>query len=167
MRGKNFAVLEYTNTSCDVYGFSGTSNLTDVPIVSGATAWNDENGTTFILVIHHALWMGSKLKDSLINTNQLRFNGVRVVDDPTQDGLGIYAKDIHVELKMRDIVCFTNTRVLPAPKVGTLTMCTAPLMKTILFNLDIFIRLRKPILVGFCLLMVVINESCLISIYNQ
>ena len=54
--GKNFAVLEYTNTSCDVYGFSGTSKLADVPIVSGATAWNDENGTTFILVIHHALW---------------------------------------------------------------------------------------------------------------
>ena len=36
--GKNFSVLEYTNTSCDVYGFSGTSKLDDVPIVSRATS---------------------------------------------------------------------------------------------------------------------------------
>ena len=91
--GKNFTVLEYTNTSCDVYGFSGTTKLSDVP---GATAWNDENGTTFILVIHHALWMGSKLQHSPINSNQLRFNGVRVMDDPTQDGFSIYTKDIQM-----------------------------------------------------------------------
>ena len=79
----SLTALEYTNTSCDVYSFSGTSKLSDVPIISGATAWNDENGTTFILVVHHALWMGSKLKRSLLNPNQIRFNGVRVMDDPT------------------------------------------------------------------------------------
>ena len=76
-------MLEYTNTSCDVYGFSGTSKLSDGLIISGATAWNDENGTTFILVVHHTLWMGSKLKHSLLNPYQIRFNGVRVMDDPT------------------------------------------------------------------------------------
>ena len=79
--GKNFTILEYTNMSCDVCGFSGTPKLHDVPIVSGATAWNDENGTTFILVTHHALWIGSKLKHSLINPKQVRFNGVRVMDE--------------------------------------------------------------------------------------
>ena len=104
--GKNFTVLEYTNTSCDVYGFSGTAKLSDVPIVSGATAWNDDNGTTFILVVHHALWMGSKLEHSLINPNQVRFNGIRLIDDPTQEGLGIHVKDNHIKMKMRGIVCY-------------------------------------------------------------
>jgi len=113
--GKNFSVLEYTNTSCDVYGFSGTSKLADVPIVSGATAWNDDYGTTFILVIHNALWMGSKLKHSLINPNQVRYNGIRVMDDPTQNGLGIHTKDNHIKMKMRGIVCYANTRV-PSPQ---------------------------------------------------
>ena len=115
--GKNFTVLEYTNTSCDVYGFSGTSKLADVPIVSGATAWNDENGTTFILVIHHALWMGAKLEHSLVNPNQIRFNGIRVMDDPTQEGLGIHDKDSYIKMKMRGIVCYTNTRVPSAEEL--------------------------------------------------
>ena len=65
---------------------------------------------THILVIHHALWMGSKLQHSLINPNQLRLNGVRVMDNPTQDGLCIYAKDKLVKLKMRGTVCYTNTK---------------------------------------------------------
>ena len=53
--GKHFAVLEYTITSCDVYGFSSTTKLTDIPIVSGAFAWDDVNDITHIQVIHHAL----------------------------------------------------------------------------------------------------------------
>ena len=115
--GKNFTILDYTNTSCDVYGFTETAKISDVPIVSGATAWNDENGTTFILVVHHAIWMGSKLKHSLINPNQVRFNGIRVRDDPTKDGLGIHTKDNYIRMKMRGIVCYTNTRVPSAEEL--------------------------------------------------
>ena len=33
------------------------------------------------------------------------------MDDPTQEGLGIHAKDNHIKMKMRGIVCYTNTRV--------------------------------------------------------
>ena len=55
--------------------------------------------------------MGSKLKHSLINPKQVRLNGIRVMDDPTQEGLGIHAKNNHIKMKMRGIVCYTNTRV--------------------------------------------------------
>ena len=61
--------------------------------------------------------MGSKLKYSLINPNQIRFNGVRVMDYPTQEGLGIYSKDLYLKLKMRGIVCYTNTRVHSAQEL--------------------------------------------------
>jgi hypothetical protein len=115
--GKNFTILDYTNTSCDVYGFTETAKISDVPIVSGATAWNDENGTTFILVVHNAIWMGSKLKHSLINPNQVRFNRIHVRDDPTKDGLGIHTKDNYIRMKMRGIVCYTNTRVPSAEEL--------------------------------------------------
>ena len=105
------SILTLRATFCDVYGFSGTSKLPDVPIESGTTAWNDENGTTYTLVIHYALWMGSKLEHSLVNPNQVRFNGIRLIDDPTQNGIGIRTNESHIKMKMRGIVCYTNTRV--------------------------------------------------------
>ena len=61
--------------------------------------------------------MGSKLKHSLINPNQVRYNGVRVMDDPTQNGLGIHTKDNHIKMRMRGIVCYTNTRVPSAQEL--------------------------------------------------
>ena len=33
------------------------------------------------------------------------------MDDPTQEGLGIHDKDSYIKMKMRGIVCYTNTRV--------------------------------------------------------
>ena len=40
--GKNFVVLEYTTRTADVYAYDkDIAPLNDVPIVSGATAWND------------------------------------------------------------------------------------------------------------------------------
>ena len=37
------------------------------------------------------------------------------MDDPTQNGLGIHTKDNHIKMRMRGIVCYTNTRV-PSPQ---------------------------------------------------
>ena len=61
--------------------------------------------------------MGSKLEHSLINPNQVRFNGIRVMDDPTQEGLGIHTKDNYIKMKMRGIVCYTKTRVPSAQEL--------------------------------------------------
>ena len=50
--------------------------------------------------------MGSKMKHLLINPNQ-----VCVMDDPTQEGFGMYDKDNCIKMKMRGIVYYTKTRV--------------------------------------------------------
>ena len=39
------------------------------------------------------------------------------MDDLTQDGLGTHAKDNHIKMKMRGIVCYTTTRVPSAQEL--------------------------------------------------
>ena len=55
--GKNWIVLDYTMRTADVFPYDDSYDpITNVPIVSGATAYTDMDGTTFILVIHEALF---------------------------------------------------------------------------------------------------------------
>jgi hypothetical protein len=57
--------------------------MTDIPVASAATAWDDPaTGLTTILVFHQGLWFGDKLENSLINPNQCRMHGIQVCDDP-------------------------------------------------------------------------------------
>lgn len=76
-------ILERTTRTADVYPYDESyAPMTNVPIVSGATAWDDEDGTTYILVFNESLYYGSKLHHSLINPNQVRMNGVDFWDNP-------------------------------------------------------------------------------------
>ena len=70
----NFVVLSYTNRTADVYPYDKSyAPMQNVPIVSGATAWDcAEDGRTYILVFHESLYYGEKLPHSLINPNQIR-----------------------------------------------------------------------------------------------
>lgn len=64
--------------------------LLNVPIVSGATAWDDPlTGTTYILIINEALYYGITLNHSLINPNQLRKFGVDLWDNPYDHERGL------------------------------------------------------------------------------
>jgi len=56
--GKNFVILEYTRRAADVYAYDKSIKpIENVPIVSGATAWDDPvTGDTYILVINEALY---------------------------------------------------------------------------------------------------------------
>ena len=57
--------------------------MTNIPIVSGATAWTDSrDNTTYILIFHESLYYGTKLDHSLINPNQVRNNGIDFWDNP-------------------------------------------------------------------------------------
>ena len=81
--GSNFIVLKITNRTVDVYPYdSSYKPIQNVPIVTGATAVDDEQGNTTILVINEALYYGSKLDHSLINPNQIRHFGIHVQDNP-------------------------------------------------------------------------------------
>ena len=72
--GRNFKVLEYTRRTADVYAYDKSIKpIENVPIVSGATAWDDPiSGQTYIIVINEALYYGTMLDHSLINPNQVR-----------------------------------------------------------------------------------------------
>ena len=84
--GSNMAVLELTGEKVNVTPFSEHySAVTDVPIATVATVWEDpRNGELWLLVIHEALFFGSKLTDSLLCPNQLRAAGITVQDTPKQ-----------------------------------------------------------------------------------
>lgn len=79
--------------------------ITNVPIVSGATAYVDkDSGETYILVFHESLFYGKKLNHTLINPNQVRMNGVDYWDNPfnTRKGLCIETScGLHIPLRMR------------------------------------------------------------------
>ena len=56
--------------------------IVGVPIVSGATAWdNPVTGQTYILVINEGLYYGNKMEHSLINPNQIRAYGIPLWDN--------------------------------------------------------------------------------------
>ena len=50
--------------------------------MTGATAYDDEHGTTFILIFHESLFYGKKLRNSLKNPNQVRHHGIDFWDNP-------------------------------------------------------------------------------------
>jgi hypothetical protein len=75
--GKNFIVLSFTNRTADVYPYDESYQpMTNVPIVSGATVVDLEDGSSFILILNESLYYGTKLDHSLINPNQLRHESI-------------------------------------------------------------------------------------------
>ena len=91
--GQNFIPLSYTNRSADVYPYSDSYEpLENVLIVSGATAYDHPNGEMYILIFHESLYYGTSMKHSLINPNQIRFNGLDFADNPMRD------ENLHVEM---------------------------------------------------------------------
>ena len=53
----------------------------DIPIARVATAYQDEEGTIYILIINEALYFGSSMDHLLINPNQIQHFGIPVSDD--------------------------------------------------------------------------------------
>jgi hypothetical protein len=82
--GPNCVVLEYTEQVVKVSAFSEElETIEGIPIVSAATAIDDpRTGTTTILVIGQALYMGGKINNTLLCPNQMRAYGLNVDDTP-------------------------------------------------------------------------------------
>ena len=124
--GTNFIVLACTNRVADVYAYDkSVAPVTSVPIVTGATAYEDpDTGRTYILLVHEGLYYGSKLDHSLINPNQLRYYGVPVWDNPfdTVRGLRIDAdEDVSIPLRSEGTKVLFTTRT---PTLEELHSCT-------------------------------------------
>ncbi len=82
--GAAYHIVEYTGQVCKVHPYHPKYKPTkDVPVVKGVTAYDDvESGKTYILCVNQGLYFGSEMKHSLLNQNQMRFNGVIVDDCP-------------------------------------------------------------------------------------
>ena len=80
--GMNFVVYAYTTRTAEVSSYDRESTKI-VPIVTGATAYDDKiKGETIILLFHESLFYGDKLDHSLINPNQIRHYGIPAWDNP-------------------------------------------------------------------------------------
>ena len=122
--GTNFIPLSFTQRVADVFPYDESAEpITNVPIVTGATAWTDmSTNETYILVFHESLYYGSKLSHSLINTNQLRHFGVEFWDnpfDPNHD-LSIVHDDVMIPLDYHGTKLRFESRV---PTQYELTHC--------------------------------------------
>ena len=67
------------------YFLPGYSKQLGVPIVTGATEVDLENGSTVVTIFGQVLWFGDRMDKSLINPNQCRHDGIPVCDDPTDN----------------------------------------------------------------------------------
>ena len=113
--GRNFIPLSYTGRVCDVspYNAEAYESERNVPIVTGATAYQcQESGQTYILLINEGLWLGPKLRHSLLNPNQLRFNSVSVWDNPFDPNqpLSIEHDEATIPLAISGTNIFMETR---------------------------------------------------------
>ena len=80
----DFATLEHATKQVDVHAHDESIKpLLNVPVVSGATAWDDPvSDQTCVLVVDEALCCGTKSDHSPINPNQIRSFGVDCWDNP-------------------------------------------------------------------------------------
>ena len=124
--GSNFAVLRYTNRSATVAPFhDGYDALTNIPIVSGVTVYDDPiTNQSTLLIIHEALYFGKSLDHSLLNPNQIRHCGHTYQDNPySSDPLHIGVDDLVIPLYTSGTKihfhsrCPTNDEIRTLPSV--------------------------------------------------
>jgi len=111
--GANFRPILFTGKVCDVSTFLDTLPAQgNVEICSGATAYEDEQGVTHILIVNEALWMGDYLQHSLLNPYQIRASGLKLCDDPTDEEhlFGISAQTTQILFKMNGTTCLFKSR---------------------------------------------------------
>ena len=86
-------------------------SIKDVPVATVVTAYRDNNGLIFILIIHEALYFGAQLDHSLINPNQIRHYGIPVSDDPydSTQQFGINHPDVFIPFCTEGCTVFFDT----------------------------------------------------------
>jgi len=83
--GMNCLLIEYDGRVVTVSPYHDEYEPMRVKIATVATLWEDpRDGQSYILVIHEALYFGDRLKQTLLNPNQMRANGLIVEDVPRQ-----------------------------------------------------------------------------------
>ena len=113
--GANFVILSYTGRTADVYPYEKSyAPIANIPIVSGATAYDDPiTSQTYLLIFNESLYYGMRLDHSLWNPNQIRANGVPLWDNPydkTRELNIEILEDINIPLHTRGTKVLNATR---------------------------------------------------------
>ena len=75
----------------------------NVPIFTGVTELTLDSGEVLIMELVKGLWFGDRMEKSLINPNQCRNFGIKILNDPTDPhrNMGIEAsEDLFIPIKM-------------------------------------------------------------------
>ena len=110
--GSNCVILSYTGKECEVSPYSSDyKSVCNVPVVTSTTVWtNAMDGTSYLLILHEALWMGDQLDHTLINPNQLSVYGVEVQDNPySKEWLSIITNETIIPLYTQGTVICGET----------------------------------------------------------
>ena len=128
--GSSMRIIERTDQVVDVRGFHDDLNkMTNIPIVQAGTAYDHPTEGTLILIFNQSLAFCDGVKDSLINPNQLRDNGLIVKDVPkhlSHDGSSRHAiivpdLDLELPLKLNGVISYLDTRL---PTMEEIHSCT-------------------------------------------
>jgi hypothetical protein len=131
--GSTAYILEYTDRVVDVAPFSDDyQQMEEIPIVKAAFAYDDPaTGETFILTFGQALYFGSKIKNALLNPNQMHSNGLEVDDIPRhlsprhkESTHSIYFPEekVRIPLELDGCISIFNVRT---PTLQEINNCTA------------------------------------------
>jgi hypothetical protein len=129
--GSNCVVMEVTNQTVNVSAFTEAHGVMEnIPIVTAATAIDDEEtGITYILILGQCIYMGDKMKSTLLCPNQLWANGIIVddcprhlapVDRPSLHAIQAPDDDITIPLSLRGVTSYFTSRT---PTVHELDTC--------------------------------------------
>jgi hypothetical protein len=131
--GSATRVIKYTGQVCNVYPYSPKYKpRTNIPIVKAVTAFDHGSSETFILCLNQALYFGDEMPNSLLNQNQMRYNGVIVNDCPTflspnqESSHSLYTpdEDIHLPLSLNGCISYLPTRIPSDHEIQNCTWLT-------------------------------------------
>jgi hypothetical protein len=99
--------------------------IKDVQLGAGATLWTDpSSGSRYILEIHQALMFTDSLEHSLLNPNQIRYDGHSLCDDPWDKhrSLGLMCRErpIFIPFETRGTVICFDSRIPTVDELHTL-----------------------------------------------
>jgi hypothetical protein len=107
---------------------SELDTLQNIPIVTAATALDNPDGSTFILILHQALYLGDKIENTLLCPNQLRYYGIDVDDipihlapknKPSTHSIRATEDDFNIPLSLNGIISYFQTRTPTRQELDT------------------------------------------------
>ena len=128
--GRNALVIAESSHTVDVTPFlSRLDNVSKVPIVSCAVAYDDpRNYSTYVLIFHQVLYFADDLEHNLLCHNQLRMNGIHVYECPHLMGLNpteclhsivVPFEDLTIPLELDGVISYFPTCKLTCGELDT------------------------------------------------